>query len=297
LSKNYGFIEIQLRFSLCPNFGITYLEGGKMFEVGKTYNRRADIHKVYGGQQQGGICTPKDYHFVILFTGVSGEQYGYSDGWDENGVFRYIGEGQRGNMQFLRGNKAIRDHQLEGKDLLLFETLSKRAGVRYMGTFACSTWEHGKGKDLDGNIRKTIEFHLVPTNGEGLFNIVLPVSPYATLSELKRRAYEAASQATQSTIKDAKKIYYQRSEKVKEYVLARSKGKCERCKVNAPFAKPNGVFYLEPHHIRKISDGGPDHPRWIAALCPNCHREAHFGMFAKDLNNKLAKVVCEIEKE
>jgi hypothetical protein len=28
------------------------------FEVGRTYNRRADIHARFGGQQQGGIVTP-----------------------------------------------------------------------------------------------------------------------------------------------------------------------------------------------------------------------------------------------
>jgi hypothetical protein len=30
-----------------------------MFEVGKIYNRRADIHDKYKGKQQGGICTPQ----------------------------------------------------------------------------------------------------------------------------------------------------------------------------------------------------------------------------------------------
>src|ERR1700746_1774493 len=23
---------------------------------------------------------------------------------------------------------------------------------------------------------------------------------------------------------------------------------------------------------RRLSDGGPDHPRWVVAVCPNCHR-------------------------
>jgi hypothetical protein len=32
--------------------------GQSMFEVGRLYDRRKDIHSQLGGQQQGGICTP-----------------------------------------------------------------------------------------------------------------------------------------------------------------------------------------------------------------------------------------------
>jgi 5-methylcytosine-specific restriction protein A len=51
------------------------------FQVGRTYNRRRDVHGRYGGQMQGGICTPKDYPVVFAFTGTSGRQHGYADGW------------------------------------------------------------------------------------------------------------------------------------------------------------------------------------------------------------------------
>jgi hypothetical protein len=34
---------------------------------------------------------------------------------------------------------------------------------------------------------------------------------------------------------------------------------------------------LEPHHIRRLGDGGPDDPRFMGAVCPNCHREIHHG--------------------
>jgi hypothetical protein len=58
------------------------------FEVGKTYNRRSDIHERFGGQRQGGICTPKDHPIVILFTGASGREHGYSDSWTAKGAHR-----------------------------------------------------------------------------------------------------------------------------------------------------------------------------------------------------------------
>ena len=120
----------------------------------------ATLHEMYGGQRQGGISTPKDQPFVLLFTGRSGEQYGYRDGWDENGVFLYTGEGQAGDMEFRGGNRAIRDHAKDGKDLHLFQHLGKNQGFRYLGTFSCSTWEFREGVDQYGNLRRAIVFHL-----------------------------------------------------------------------------------------------------------------------------------------
>ncbi len=148
-----------------------------VFEVGKIYNRRSDIHEPYGGQQQGRISTPRGWPFIFLFTGESGEQYGYRDGWDENGVFLYTGEGQVGDMKFLRGNRAVRDHAEEGRDLHLFENLGKERGYRYVGRFACSTWEFRKGVDINGDERRVIVFHLIqPKDADELTKSAVPTS-------------------------------------------------------------------------------------------------------------------------
>jgi len=61
------------------------------------------------------------------------------------------------------------------------------------------------------------------------------------------------------------------------------------------FKKPSGEPYLEPHHIRRLSDGGPDHPRWVVAVCPNCHRRAHHAGDAAEYNGRLADVVLRLE--
>src|SRR5690349_7744907 len=95
------------------------------FEIGREYNRRRDIHGPYKGQPQGGISTPKKFPAIFIFTGESGELHGYSDGWTRDGIFRYFGEGQIGDMPWARGNIAIRDHALNGKDLLLFRIMKK----------------------------------------------------------------------------------------------------------------------------------------------------------------------------
>ncbi len=71
-----------------------------MFVLGNTY-KRSDLHQKYGGQEQGGISTPSRHSFIMLFTGEQGQQYGYRDGWSEDGLFPYTGEGQRGDMPFV----------------------------------------------------------------------------------------------------------------------------------------------------------------------------------------------------
>lgn len=61
------------------------------------------------------------------------------------------------------------------------------------------------------------------------------------------------------------------------YVLHRGAGRCELCGC-APFITDVGEAYLEVHHVVRLADGGADTPWNAVALCPNCHREMHFGI-------------------
>lgn len=84
-----------------------------VFVPGQLYRRR-DLHQKYGDQRQGGISTPAKAPFILLITGESGKQHGYSDEWTNDGTFLYTGEGQRGEMKLIGGNRAIRDHREKG---------------------------------------------------------------------------------------------------------------------------------------------------------------------------------------
>jgi len=71
---------------------------------------------------------------------------------------------------------------------------------------------------------------------------------------------------------------FERNPYVVEAVLRRAKGHCEGCGRPAPFLRrSNGKPYLEVHHIEPLSAGGEDTIENAVALCPNCHREKHFG--------------------
>ena len=270
------------------------------FEKGRLYSRRDDIHAMYGGQQQGGISTPTKSDFVFLFTGGSGEQHGYSDGWDEEGVFHYSGEGQYGDMTFVRGNRAIRDHAAAGKDLLLFENLGKGRPVRFMGVFSCASWEYSETPDTDGAQRQSIVFHLLPVDAWPEISDEIAEAAAdegVDLSVLRERALAASATPDTADSKGSKRRYYKRSKAVKDYVLARASGVCECCSKPAPFTRVDGTAYLEPHHIKRRSDFGPDHPRWVAGICPNCHREIHFGKNGDQLNTQLSDKLFGIEDD
>lgn len=72
---------------------------------------------------------------------------------------------------------------------------------------------------------------------------------------------------------------FRRNADVIAEVLLRAQGRCERCKANAPFLKEkDGSPFLEVHHTKQLSMGGDDTVENALALCPNCHREMHFGL-------------------
>ena len=83
--------------------------------------KRSLIHDEYGGNRQGGISPSAKVPYIFIFSGKSGAQYGYKDGWDNNNIFSYTGEGQEGDMQFIKGNLALKEHLNRGKRVFLFE--------------------------------------------------------------------------------------------------------------------------------------------------------------------------------
>lgn len=71
---------------------------------------------------------------------------------------------------------------------------------------------------------------------------------------------------------------FNRNPDVVAEVLAQANGNCQKCNSEAPFKrKSDGTPYLEVHHKIFLSDGGEDTVENSIALCPNCHRELHFG--------------------
>ena len=76
---------------------------------------------------------------------------------------------------------------------------------------------------------------------------------------------------------------FSRDSKVREQVIKEANGVCQGCKKQS-FEKENGEIYLEVHHKIYLSQNGADTVENCVALCPNCHKNEHFG---KEKNRKF----------
>lgn len=89
---------------------------------------------------------------------------------------------------------------------------------------------------------------------------------------------------------------YERDPKIKAWVLLNAKGVCEGCNCAAPFHFPNGNPFLEVHHVITLAENGPDTCWNAVALCPNCHRKAHFSSDRIEFTNSLYQKIERLKK-
>ena len=140
------------------------------FIRGKSYKRK-ELHDLYGGNRQSGICPCSDYPIIFIFSGSSGGQYGYEDGWDNENIFRYSGEGQVGDMEFTRGNRSILNHKEDGKNIYLFEKTSNSGFWEFIDELVYLSYDYYLTSDRDGNKRNGIRFNLIRKSEETNFYI------------------------------------------------------------------------------------------------------------------------------
>lgn len=95
-------------------------------------------------------------------------------------------------------------------------------------------------------------------------------------SQSSRQARLAIAKKIPDRIPSASTAFRRNPDVVAE-VLLRAKGKCEGCLQPAPFTRTSdGTPYLEVHHRIMLATGGEDTVDNAIALCPNCHRAAHY---------------------
>ncbi|MGR3938491.1 restriction endonuclease [Streptomyces sp. BRA346] len=101
---------------------------------------------------------------MLLFTNPKrGHKVGYFDGWGKDGCYHYTGEGQKGDQQMVRGNRAILQHVHDGRALRLFDAVA--SGVyAYLGEFTLADppWYYRDALDANDESRSVIMFRLKP---------------------------------------------------------------------------------------------------------------------------------------
>jgi hypothetical protein len=142
--------------------------------------KRTRLHERYGGRRQGGISPSAKTPNVFLFTDpIRGARHGYIyDGQGDDGFYYYTGEGQSGDQRMIQGNRAIKDHKQEARELHLFDVSAGTA--TYLGQF-----EYVDHKSADAPAtrsreqRKVIVFRLQRLSGD----LPLPPAKVAQFSE------------------------------------------------------------------------------------------------------------------
>ncbi|MFC5972649.1 HNH endonuclease [Halomarina salina] len=259
------------------------------FEVGETYSRWL-IHDVLKGERYKGIAKPSDYPFIIIVTGESGSDYGYKDEFLDDDTFLYSGEGAEGDMTMENGNKALRDHKQNGEAVHLFEDTDLPWIVTYVGEFEYDSHQVDTLADADGRMREAIRFRLVASGGTDV-DIGDRTLGSMSAEELFQKGKQSSPRSststatTNSTSSGGKRR--KRSEVVREFALETADGVCQGCGEPAPFKNKRGQPFLEVHHLKRLTDGGPDDPENVIALCPNCHRRRHQGRDGDAFNQEL----------
>ncbi|MBK9984031.1 MAG: HNH endonuclease [Saprospiraceae bacterium] len=141
------------------------------FIPNQVYNRRSSIHAMYGGNQQSGISSSSTFPYIFIFSGKTGHQHGYHDSWLNPSVFSYTGEGQIGDMEFTRGNLALKDHKQKGKRVFLFES-EGRGFAKFICEVEVFDADYLEGVDTAGKPRIAIVFFF---NRKG---VQLPIQPH-----------------------------------------------------------------------------------------------------------------------
>lgn len=163
-------------------------------EPGKTIKRTA-LHRRYNGQRQGGISIARKSAKVFLFTDpAKGHRHGYIyDGERKDGLYDYTGEGQSGDQEMVRGNRAIRDHKREGRELHLFDASGKKLAYigqyEYVSDYRADAPQKGSPEE-----RSVIVFRLRPLGDTA------PVAS-SPLEQLDRRRVKAVPVEQQKTEK------------------------------------------------------------------------------------------------
>ncbi|MDB4619120.1 HNH endonuclease [bacterium] len=271
------------------------------FQLGAEYRYKQLAESVGSAVTQSGIIwepgKKNKYGFVIVTSGGNkSKSLGYDDRRNPDGSWLYYGQKNVASY----GNGILKDMQSSVLFFATREATAKEAKergdrtkrYRYEGVFMVADFEY-----LNKNNEQRIRFQLVPAGTGGSQIMVHNILDLAVgnLPFLRAKLLGYRASGKKST-RSSKSEYFKRSKEVKQYALLRAKGKCESCSKPGPFFTKDREPFLEVHHIHRLADDGPDSIENVAALCPNCHREAHFGVDPIGQRNKLALIIAGREK-
>jgi 5-methylcytosine-specific restriction endonuclease McrA len=94
----------------------------------------------------------------------------------------------------------------------------------------------------------------------------------------------------QRTLRGRVGTVYRRDPKVRADIIRIANGHCECCGEEG-FLTQSGQRYLETHHLVGVSERGPDKASNIVAVCPACHRKAHFAADRIEVERRMSEAI------
>jgi 5-methylcytosine-specific restriction protein A len=265
------------------------------FVLGNEYDRDQLLRFVGSRQQQTGVIWGKHQPGCTIITsgGRHGRKAGYVDEQNIDGSWKYFGQGQSGNHS---SNNVANRRLIDGTgSVLLFLTReptsaeirlkgNRRKSFKFQGAFNVCGYEIVVPESGARQGDTLLCFRLLPVADESYFFAELEDTDSTDITSLRSWLL---SQSPKFDIGISIAAYRQRSGQIRKYAILRSQGRCEACGAPPPFVDDNGQGFLEVHHITRLADDGLDAPENVAAICPNCHRRAHYSVDRLDFRNYL----------
>lgn len=279
-----------------------------LFKQGLEYDRQELLSFIGSKQNQSGIIWGDKEPGCVIVTsgGKHSDSAGYGDIENPDGTWNYIGQGSTGNQSVNNYANALLIN--EKRDVLLFVTRepsskeqrergNKRKRYTFKGIYKVLSYGFNSPKEGKRAGDKLLVFHLIPAANIYESNLELTglQSPNFLIDLRKKILTDEQKSVAGKSLSVTE--YKARSAQVKKYALLRANGICELCGKNAPFISSSNYPFLEVHHIYSLVDDGPDLPSNVSAICPNCHREAHFGYNRHEIRTKLASIIKKKELE
>jgi len=185
-------------------------------------------------------------------------------------------------LSMMSGEGYSRTINAYGTEYFL-KKIHQDSGEAALNTALSAVRKHLKSNNNpQNNIRNIVETYTKKLKGvtslESIkidFDKQVEISRKYSQSFRKSRLESSTSISKKTTVQVT--VFLRNPDVVAE-VLSRANGDCEECRNPAPFIREkDNTPFLEVHHIEQLANGGKDSVSNAIALCPNCHRELHYG--------------------
>ena len=212
----------------------------------------------------------------------------YKDDYDAlSGLFRYTGEGQKGDQRLSRGNLWLANSKKDMATIHFFRQYNEGGLHEYLGEVEVDSCSKEIQPDVYGNERSVFVFWLRP------LSIPVPQQLDAMQREiefeLKWAKRNKTAEEMEEEIRECSEDIAHRNPQRRRFVrsgeeFVRYKGivkllkvayevRCQTC--HAVNFETDGGFYSEVHHLIPWSISHDDTRENLVVLCANCHRKFH----------------------